>query len=87
MIYLIIFIIVILIITGCLWMLYKWYKEEQQEKDARINMLEVRFNDNRKFDKKMYEALIETINDYYDELNEEIKLVKKQLKKKSDKNE
>lgn len=84
MIYLIIIIVMILIMMGCLWLIYKWYKEEQQEKDARINMLEIRLNDHRKFENKIHDAIIETINDYYEELNEEIKIVKKQLKKKND---
>ena len=81
MIYLIIIIVMILIMMGCLWLIYKWYKEEQQEKDARINMLEIRLNDHRKFENKIHDAIIETINDYYAELNEEIKKLKKELKK------
>ena len=85
--YIIIVLVSISIMIYCLIQLYKMYDEEQQEQDARINMLEVRLNDHRKFEKRVYEAVVETMNDYYTELQEEIKLLKKQLKKKSDKNE
>lgn len=86
MIYLIIYLIVILILTGCLWLIYKWYRQEQIEQDKRINVLECRIQSHKVYEKQVYDALVETINDYYEELNEEIKIVKKQLKKKSDKN-
>jgi hypothetical protein len=84
MIYLIIYLVIILILTGCLWLLYKWYRQEQIEQDRRINILETRLEGHKKLEMQVHDAMIETINDYYEELTEEIKIAKRQLKKKND---
>ena len=77
--------VLILILSGTIWCLYKWYKQEQQEQDERIQQLEKRLEDYKKLSKQFTAALTETISDYHIELEDEIKLIKKQLKKKSDK--
>lgn len=40
--------ILILILSGTIWCLYKWYKQEQQEQDERILVLEKRLEKYRK---------------------------------------
>lgn len=53
--------ILILILSGTIWCLYKWYKQEQQEQDERILVLEKRIQEQHK-------CFSGTINDFKDEI-------------------
>lgn len=84
MIYLIIYLVVIL--TGCLWLFYKWYRQEQQEQDERILQLEKRIEDYKKKEKEQVEVLkiiVQDIDTNFERIQKRIEKLEK--KKKSDK--
>lgn len=67
-------------------MFNKKLRLEIVELEERILQLEKRVEDYRRNGKLMYGALLDTVNDYHEELDEEIKIIKRDLKKKGDKN-
>ena len=78
--------VLILILSGVLWLLYKWYKQDQQEQDERILQLEKRIQEQHK-------CFSGTINDFKDTIinlnieqsDLEKRIQKQERKKKSDK--
>ena len=78
--------VLILILSGVLWLLYKWYKQDQQEQDERILQLEKRIQEQHK-------CFSGTINDFKDTIinlnieqsDLEKRIQKLERKKKSDK--
>ncbi len=78
--------VLILILSGVLWFLYKWYKQEQQEQDERILQLEKRIEEVKSIDKKRGQILDEAIGENIKEFCElESRIQKLERKKKSDK--
>lgn len=82
--------VLILILSGVLWFLYKWYKQEQQEQDERILQLEKRLEDYKKQNKKLYDELVYGLQTRYEEifmLQKRVEKLERKRTKKSDKNE
>ena len=77
--------ILILILSGVLWFLYKWYKQEQQEQDERMQVLEKRLEDYRR--EIIWKIQLETKirNDFELKATEDIKTINKKLNKKNKK--
>lgn len=79
--------ILILILSGTIWCLYKWYKQEQKEQDERILQLEKRIEeykkeikeDSKKENIKIYDNL--TMN------NQDIGRITKEINKLKNKRE
>ena len=77
--------ILILILSGTIWGLYKWYKQEQQEQDERMQVLEKRLEDYRR--EIIWKIQLETKirNDFELKETEDIKTINKKLNKKNKK--
>lgn len=78
--------ILILILSGTIWCLYKWYKQEQQEQDERILQLEQRLEDYRNDRNDELVNIYDNISINNDDIKDLTKRIEKiERKKKSDK--
>jgi lipopolysaccharide export system protein LptC len=77
--------VLILILSGVIWCLYKWYKQEQQEQDERILQLEKRIEKYKSEDAKEIKSLSTALKSLNEGMNKNYLDIQKQLKKKSDK--
>ena len=80
--------ILILILSGVIWCLYKWYKQEQKEQDERILQLEKRLEDYKKQNKGLYDELVYGLQTRYEEifmLQKRVEKLERKRTKKSDK--